>query len=112
MHVLLHQRHAITVFEAEPRLGGHINTVMMPWHGGLMPVDTGFIVYNERNYPNLTRLLAHLEVPTRPSEMSFGVSIDSGRLEYAGRTRGLFAQGRNLAWAYGSGEPHRTEARD
>jgi predicted NAD/FAD-binding protein len=95
---LLNQRHDVTVYEAEARLGGHSNTVGLPWRGRRVPVDTGFIVYNERNYPNLTRLFAHLDVATRPSDMSFGVSIDRGRFEYAGSSlAGLLAQPANLA---------------
>jgi predicted NAD/FAD-binding protein len=94
---LLSQRHAVEVYEAEPRLGGHTNTVDVPWRGRQVPVDTGFIVYNERNYPNLTKLFDHLAVPTHASDMSFGVSLDGGRLEYAGDSLGgLFAQKRNL----------------
>jgi predicted NAD/FAD-binding protein len=94
---LLDQRHEVTVYEAAHRLGGHANTVGVPWQGRELPVDTGFIVYNERNYPNLTQLFARLAVPTRPSDMSFGVSLDEGRLEYAGSSlRALFAQKRNL----------------
>ncbi|WP_343615494.1 NAD(P)/FAD-dependent oxidoreductase [Novosphingobium sp.] len=90
---LLSQRHRVTLFEAEGRIGGHSHTVMV----GDTPVDTGFIVYNEQTYPNLTALFAHLEVPTQPAEMSFAVSLDDGRLEYAGTDLGgLFAQKRNL----------------
>jgi predicted NAD/FAD-binding protein len=91
---LLARRHAVTLFEAAPRLGGHTNTVQVP---GGPPVDTGFIVYNEKTYPNLTALFAHLGVATQPSEMSFAVSLDGGRLEYAGTNlAGLFAQKANL----------------
>ncbi|MCS0497718.1 NAD(P)/FAD-dependent oxidoreductase [Ancylobacter sp. MQZ15Z-1] len=91
---LLSRRHEVTLFEAEHRLGGHSNTVEA--HG--TPVDTGFIVYNEATYPNLTALFAHLGVATRASDMSFAVSLDGGRLEYSGSgLRGLFAQPRNLA---------------
>nr|WP_076510413.1 NAD(P)/FAD-dependent oxidoreductase [Pseudacidovorax sp. RU35E] len=95
---LLNQRHRVTVFESEPRPGGHSHTVDAPAAGGgHVPVDTGFIVYNEPSYPNLTALFAHLEVPTVASDMSFAVSQDRGALEYAGTDlRGLFAQPRNL----------------
>ncbi|WP_428031997.1 NAD(P)/FAD-dependent oxidoreductase [Ancylobacter sp.] len=90
---LLSKRHDVTLFEAESRLGGHSNTV----EADSVPVDTGFIVYNEKTYPNLTALFAHLDVATRASEMSFAVSLDGGRLEYSGSgLRGLFAQPRNL----------------
>jgi len=91
---LLSRRHDVSVFEADGRIGGHSNTV----DAGAVPVDTGFIVYNEATYPNLTALFRHLDVPTKPSEMSFAVSLDDGRLEYAGTNLfGLFAQRRNLA---------------
>ena len=94
---LLDRRHDVVVYEAADRPGGHAHTLGVPWQGAEVPVDTGFMVYNERNYPNLTRLFAHLGVATRPSDMSFGVSIDGGRLEYAGSSlRTLFAQKRNL----------------
>ncbi len=90
---LLSQCHAVTVFEADHRVGGHSHTVDAP--SG--PVDTGFIVYNEATYPNLTALFRHLEVPTKPSDMSLGVSMDGGRLEYGGDNfSSLFAQPRNL----------------
>ena len=91
---LLAQRHRVTVFEADARIGGHSHTVMAAG----VPVDTGFIVYNEPAYPNLTALFRHLEVPTKPTEMSFAVSLDGGRLEYGSDgLGGLFAQRRNLA---------------
>ena len=90
---LLSDRHRVTLFEADSRIGGHSNTV----DAGAVPVDTGFIVYNEATYPNLTALFRHLDVPTKPSEMSFAVSLDDGRLEYSGASLGgLFAQYRNL----------------
>ena len=90
---LLARTCSVTLYEREGCPGGHCNTVDTP--DG--PVDTGFIVYNERNYPNLTALFSHLDVETARSEMSFGVSIDSGRLEYAGRNlRGMFVQRSNL----------------
>lgn len=94
---LLSQRHRVTLFEADSRPGGHSNTVEVALGGRSIPVDTGFIVYNESAYPNLTALFAHLGVATQPSEMSFAVSLDHGALEYAGTDlRGLFAQRRNL----------------
>jgi predicted NAD/FAD-binding protein len=90
---LLSQRHPVTLYEGGNRFGGHSNTVKV--NG--VPVDTGFIVYNENTYPNLTALFAHLEVPTKASEMSFAVSLGDGALEYAGTSLGgLFAQRRNL----------------
>ncbi|MGJ7511110.1 NAD(P)/FAD-dependent oxidoreductase [Variovorax sp. GT1P44] len=94
---LLSQRHRVTVFEADGRPGGHSNTVDAPYRGGAIPVDTGFIVYNESAYPNLTALFAHLGVETQASEMSFSVSLDDGALEYSGTNlRTLFAQRGNL----------------
>lgn len=94
----LSQKHDVTVFEKNPTLGGHTNTVdiTLP-NGDSTPVDTGFIVYNEPNYPLLKAMLAHLKVPTHPTDMSFAVSIDQGRLEYAGNNLNtLFAQRKNL----------------
>ena len=94
---LLSQRHDVTVYERENRIGGHTNTVMAEGSGSITPVDTGFIVYNDRNYPNLVALFDHLGVPTQPSVMSFSASIGEGRIEYAGTNLGtLFAQPRNM----------------
>ncbi len=95
---LLSQNHDITVYEREGRIGGHTNTFMVEDPGKpSIPVDTGFIVFNEHTYPNLTALFAHLGVETVASEMSFAVSLDSGKLEYSGTGfAGLFAQQRNL----------------
>jgi predicted NAD/FAD-binding protein len=96
----LHREHAVTLFEAAPRLGGHTNTVDITLDGVTHPVDTGFLVYNERTYPNLIGLLAELGVPTAKSDMSFAVSVplDGGRrLEWAGSNLDtVFAQRRNL----------------
>ncbi len=95
---LLAKRHDVTVYERADRIGGHSNTVDAHTPQGVVPVDTGFIVYNEQTYPNLTAMFAHLDVPTIASEMSFAVSLDDGALEYAGgdRIAPLFAQKRNL----------------
>lgn len=94
---LLSDRHDVTLYEIDRRLGGHSNTVLAPTSGASIPVDTGFIVYNEVTYPNLTALFAHLGVETEATEMSFAVSIDDGRLEYAGSNlAGLLAQRSNL----------------
>ena len=81
---LLDRKHHVTVYEANDRIGGHSNTVDAPAGEGRIPVDTGFIVYNVRNYPNLTALFAHLGVATKDTEMSFGASLDHGRFEYSG----------------------------
>jgi uncharacterized protein len=94
---LLSRSHDITVYERAGRLGGHSNTVTLDSAEGGIPVDTGFIVYNERTYPNLAALFAHLGVPTQRSEMSFAVSLAGGALEYSGSSlNGLFAQRRNV----------------
>ncbi|MGL4634658.1 MAG: NAD(P)/FAD-dependent oxidoreductase [Beijerinckiaceae bacterium] len=91
---------SITVFEAEDRIGGHSATVDIDYNGKAIAVDTGFIVYNTLNYPNLTALFAHLGVETQDADMSFSVSIGQGEFEWVGRThdvfKGLFAQKRNL----------------
>jgi len=94
---LLSQKHDVTLFEADPRLGGHANTAEAPGHNGPVPVDTGFIVYNEANYPNFTAMLAHLGVPSLNADMSLSVSLDDGAFEYSSYgALGVFAQKRNL----------------
>ncbi|WFE67785.1 FAD-dependent oxidoreductase [Thiomicrospira sp. R3] len=93
----LSQQHDVTLFEKNPKLGGHTNTIDIEVEGETSSVDTGFIVYNEPNYPYLKAMLAHLEVPTHPTDMSFAVSIDQGKLEYAGNNLNtMFAQRANL----------------
>ncbi len=95
---LLSQAHDVTLYEADDRLGGHSNTVDAPSPSAPVAVDTGFIVYNEANYPNLVAMFDHLKVPTRPAHMSFAVSMDDGALEYSSHGLGaLFAQKRNYA---------------
>lgn len=94
---LLSQRHDVTIFEAADRLGGHSNTVEFESTAGSVAVDTGFIVYNEVTYPNLTALFRLLEVPTAKSNMSFAVSLNDGAFEYAGgKGLGLLAQPTNV----------------
>jgi predicted NAD/FAD-binding protein len=95
---LLNKVHDITVYESSSAPGGHSRTMPMPTDSGSIPVDTGFIVYNERNYPNLTALFRHIDVATKASTMSFGVSLDNGRFEYSGSEAyaTLFAQKSNL----------------
>ena len=91
---LLSQRHRVTIYEKADRLGGHSNTVTAGVATGVVPVDTGFICFNDATYPNLIALFAHLGVETRATDMSFAVSLDGGRFEYA--APGLFAQRRNV----------------
>ncbi len=94
---LLSRRHEVTLYEAAPRFGGHSLTVDAPGDLGPIPVDMGFIVYNEANYPNLVALFDHLGVATKPTDMGFAVSVDGGALEYGGDNLfTLFAQWRNL----------------
>jgi predicted NAD/FAD-binding protein len=89
--------HEVTVFEAGTYLGGHAHTVEVDDGPRSVPVDTGFIVYNEANYPNLTRLFRVLDVASEPSDMSFAVSKDRGAFEYQARAMGIVAQPSNLA---------------
>ena len=90
-------RHPVTVYEREQRVGGHTHTVDAQTPYGCVPVDTGFIVFNEPNYPNLTALFRHLGVETEKSQMTFGVSLDDGALEYSSQLSGLLAQPANFA---------------
>lgn len=94
---LLSQRHDVTVYEKKARLGGHSNTVIVDTDLGATPVDTGFIVYNDATYPNLAALFEHLGVATEPSDMSFGVSLKGGQVEYSSVGASAFlCNGRNL----------------
>lgn len=95
---LIRERHDVVVFEARERIGGHVHTVPVRDRDGVpQAVDTGFIVYNEQNYPLFTRLLDRLDVASQPSEMSFSVRCQRTGLEYNGSTyTGLFVQRRNL----------------
>ncbi len=95
---LLGRAHEVTLYEAAGRLGGHTNTVDVTLDGVTHPVDTGFLVFNRRTYPNLVALFRLLGVRSVASEMSFAVSLDEGRVEWAGSSLAtLFAQKANLA---------------
>ncbi len=94
---LLSKQHRVTLFEKDHRFGGHSHTVEIEGENGCVPVDTGFIVFNEKTYPNLTQLFQHLNIETQSTEMSFGVSLDNGKTEYSGTDlNGLFGHRKNL----------------
>ena len=93
---LLSKQHNVTLFEKDDRFGGHSHTVSVSSQDRTTPVDTGFIVFNEATYPNLTAFFQHLDVPVINTDMSFAVSLNHGRTEYAGTDlNGLFAQRSN-----------------
>ena len=94
--LLLSQKHNITLFESNNRFGGHANTVEIMHKENVIPVDTGFIVYNKLNYPNLVSFFDFLKVETIDSDMSFAVSARDGQLEYSGSMKGIFAQKKNF----------------
>ena len=95
---LLSQVCDVVVYEKDDRLGGHSNTVEVDAAHGPVPVDTGFIVFNEPSYPNFTAMLDHLGVASESSCMSFGVSMDKGAVEYSGQTfSSVFAKRSNAA---------------
>lgn len=94
---LLHREHDITLYEANGYIGGHAHTVRAESKGESLDIDTGFIVFNRRNYPNFCRLLEEIGVQSRPTTMSFSVQCDHAGIEYSGSSlNGLFAQRRNL----------------
>jgi predicted NAD/FAD-binding protein len=93
---LLHRDHEIVLYEASSYAGGHANTVRVETANETHDVDTGFIVMNDRNYPNFTRLLDRLCVARQPTHMSFSVKGEEEDFEYAGTPRGLICQPRNL----------------
>jgi predicted NAD/FAD-binding protein len=93
----LSRKHEVSVFEKDTRLGGHTHTVTVESSRGPLAVDTGFIVHNDRTYPNLVRLLGELGVETQPSDMSFGVACRHTGFEYSSRgLDGFFAQRSNI----------------
>jgi len=94
---LLHQQHEITVFESHHYPGGHTHTVDVDLDGEQHAVDTGFIVYNDRTYPNFIQLLSRLNVASQPTSMSFSVRCDRTGIEYNGTSLNtMFVQRRNL----------------
>lgn len=95
---LLQRKHRVELFEARDTAGGHANTVVTPNDAGEdVALDVGFIVFNERTYPLFSRLLRELDVETRPSDMSFGVSSEDDGFEYSSRGwRGYLGSPRNL----------------
>ena len=94
---LLSRQHSVTLFEKDDRFGGHSNTVSLSGDGSDINVDTGFIVFNKTTYPNLTALFQHLNVSVTETDMSFGVSLNDGSIEYSGTgLNGLFAQRSNF----------------
>ncbi|MBA5638255.1 FAD-dependent oxidoreductase [Duganella sp. LX20W] len=94
----LNRQHDVVLFEAAAYLGGHTNTVDVTLEGRTHGVDTGFLVYNERTYPNLVALFNELGVDSIGSDMSFAVSMDGGALEWAGTSLDtVFAQRANAA---------------
>jgi hypothetical protein len=91
----LARQHDVILFEREHRLGGHAHTHLVTVGGRAVPVDTGFMVFNERTYPNFVRMITELGVASRPSDMSFSVQCARCDVEYSSvGLRGLFAQGR------------------
>lgn len=94
---LLSHDHDVSLFERDSRIGGHSNTIEIDTTAGPIAVDTGFIVFNERTYPNLVALLDHLGVATKSSDMSFGVSLNGGKTTYSSVDAVAFLRGgRNL----------------
>ncbi|MGB8300433.1 MAG: FAD-dependent oxidoreductase, partial [Azonexus sp.] len=94
---LLGRQHEVTLFEAGNYLGGHTNTVDVTLEGKTHPVDTGFLVFNEKTYPNLIALFALLGVDSVETEMSFAVSLEDPDIEWSGSNLAtVFGQKRNL----------------
>lgn len=94
---LLAEKHDVHLFESESRLGGHTHTHEVEVASGKYNIDTGFIVFNDRNYPNFIKLMNKLGVQSQPSTMSFSVKVEKNGLEYNGTTlNSLFCQRRNL----------------
>ena len=103
----LRERHDVTVLEADDRIGGHANTVRVDLADETHHVDTGFIVYNERNYPVFSRLLHELGVATEPRDMSLAITDERSGLEWGTAANRIFSQKRNLAPAGLPGDDRR-----
>jgi uncharacterized protein len=89
--------HDVTLFEKDSRYGGHASTVDVDFYGPKLAVDTGFIIFNRKTYPNLTRLFSELKVPKVATRMTFSVSLDDGAYEWAtSNVNQMFAQRSNL----------------
>jgi predicted NAD/FAD-binding protein len=94
---LLHSRHEIVVYEKAARIGGHSRTLEVDYEGERIAVDTGFIVFNEKNYPNLAAMFRHLVVPVHASDMTFAATIRDGWLEWGAKDLdAMIGQRRNL----------------
>ncbi len=94
---LLSRHHEVDVFESEPTLGGHTHTVDLKVEGVEFAADTGFMVFNERTYPNLIRLFDHLDIGSQASDMSFSVRCADQDLEWSSRSlAGMFSQPGNI----------------
>lgn len=92
----LSRKHEVFLFERDSRIGGHTHTVTVDSSRGPLPIDTGFMVHNDRTYPNLVRLFAELGIPRATSDMSFAVSCRKSGYEYSSRgLQGFFAQRRS-----------------
>ena len=92
----LQEKHEVTVFEKNSRLGGHSNTVTIEQDNSEFNVETGFIVLNDKNYPIFSRLLKYLDIGMNNSSMSFSVSVDKGEFEYSSSYMGLVSQTKNI----------------
>lgn len=98
---LLQEKHTVTLYEKEPRLGGHSRTITVTHGDRIIPVDTGFIVFNERNYPNLTALFARLGVRVKNSDMTYAFTTRDGGFEWGAKDLNtIFGQRRNLLRAW------------
>ena len=95
---ILSGKHKVYLFEKDKKFGGHSNTITINKEDQQFKVDTGFIVYNDNNYPNFSKLLSHLNISSKWSDMSLGFSFNDRNFEYAcDNLDKLFAQRKNLS---------------